>query len=192
MLHASRARVQHSFSCTGHRENVAVGIKEYGRLVPGRTHILVSGRFRGIVVLLRTGLRPARRAGPRFFVLRPPLSRERRTFLNSKWTFLPGECCQVLNGASRANRVWIFVVNGLKRSIFEWFIVSIGAFLTQKSDWKWKIHIDSNREFFEKLQSLYITSLPEWYFVLSIDIFSWKIGRHRKKRGSKIEKFQES
>lgn len=95
MLHASRARV--AFSCTGQRENVAVaGIKEYGRLVPRRTHILVSGRFRGIVVLLRTGSRrPARRAGPRFFVLRPRLSRERRTFLNSKWTFLPGECCQV-------------------------------------------------------------------------------------------------
>lgn len=38
-----------TFSC----ENVAVAsIKEYGRLVPGRPHILVSGRFRGIVVLL--------------------------------------------------------------------------------------------------------------------------------------------
>lgn len=86
-----------AFSCTGQRENVTVaGIKEYGRLVPRRTHILVSGRFRGIVVLLRTGSRrPARRAGPRFFVLRPRLSRERRTFLNSKWTFLPGERCQV-------------------------------------------------------------------------------------------------
>lgn len=156
MLHASRARVQHSFSCTGHRENVAVGIKEYGRLVPGRTHILVSGRFRGIVVLLRTGLRPARRAGPRFFVLRPPLSRERRTFLNSKWTFLPGECCQVLNGASRANRVWIFVVNGLKRSIFEWFIVSIGAFLTTRSRTENEKFISILIENFSKSCNLYI------------------------------------